>query len=418
MSINCKINEYLDEYAKIWPFSGTVVVVNKGEVVFNKNYGMASIEHGAANTSETKYKIASLTKQITCMGIMILKERGLLNTSDNLIKFFPDYPQLDERITIHHVMTHTSGLCSEFSVVDPHLILGKRLFTHKEVFDLFKDMPLEFEPGEGWSYCYFGYYLLGVLIERITGKSYIEFLKDNIFKPLGMNYTGLDDYIEILTNKASGYYVSGEKLVCCEIDTMSAFSAGAIYSTASDMILWDEALYSEKLVSKNTMEEIFTPYKEDYGYGWVVDKNLNRKRARHSGGGSGFSHQFHRYLDDKVTILVLSNYGFSNSLSINENIAKIVFNEKYCMPSKSKEFDLDLSIYDSYVGIYQEDDFKLEVKREGDKLYFIQANKWVMPIYPTSESTFHHTLIDREYIFEKNHKGELYFAGIKKKTNI
>lgn len=418
MSINCKINEYLDDYTKLWPFSGTVVVATEVGIIFNKSYGMASIEHGAPNTSETKYKIASLTKQITCMGVMILKERGFLNTYDSLKEFFPDYPELDERITIHHLMTHTSGLCSEFSVVDPHLILGKRLYTHKEVFDLFKDVPLEFEPGEGWSYCYFGYYLLGVIIERISGKSYIKFLKDNIFKPLGMNNTGFDDYIEILTSKASGYYVSSERLVCCEIDTMSAFSAGAIYSTASDMMIWDQALYGEKLVSKNTMKEIFTPYKEDYGYGWVVDKNLNRKRVRHSGGGSGYSHQFHRYIDDKVTILVLSNYGFSNSFSINENIAKIIFGEKYCIPSRPKEFDLDLSIYDSYAGIYEEDGFKLQIKRDKNKLYFIQENKWIMPIYRTSESTFHHTLIDREYTFEKNDEGEIYFDGIKKKINI
>jgi CubicO group peptidase (beta-lactamase class C family) len=198
-------------------------------------------------------------------------------------------------------------------------------------------MPLEFEPGEGWSYCYFGYYLLGVIIERISGKSYIEFLKDNIFKPLGMNSTGLDDYIEILPSKASGYNISGEKLICCEIDTMSAFSAGALYSTVPDMLLWDNALYTEKLVSQNTLDEIFAPYKEDYGYGWLIDKNLNHKRVHHSGGGDGFSHQFHRYIDDKVTILVLSNYGFSNSLSINESIARIVFDENYCIPGTYDE---------------------------------------------------------------------------------
>ncbi|MBU3126959.1 serine hydrolase domain-containing protein [Clostridium tagluense] len=417
MSINYKINEYLDEYIKLWPFSGAILVVNNGQVIFNKSYGMASIEHGAANTTKTKYKIASLTKQITCMAIMILKEKGLLNVYDSLKKFFPDYPELDERITIHHLMTHTSGLCSEFSVVDPYLMLGKRLYTHAEVFDLFKDMPLEFEPGEGWSYCYFGYYLLGVIIERISGKSYIEFLKDNIFKPLGMNNTGLDDYIEILPNKASGYYVSSENLVCSEIDTMSVFSAGAIYSTIEDMLLWDKSLCCEKLVSKETMNEIFTPYKEYYGYGWVIDKKNNRKRVHHSGGGSGFSHQFHRYIDDKVTILVLSNYGFSNSLNINENIAKIVFDEECCIPSKPIKFDLDLNVYDSYVGIYQKEDFKLEVKRDEDKLYFIQSNKWVMPIFPISESTFHHTWIDQEYTFEKNIKGEVYFVGIKKRTN-
>lgn len=404
----------MDSYTKLWPFSGAVVAVNNGEVIFNKSYGMANIEHGVSNMTQTKYKIASLTKQITCMGIMILRERGLLNTSDSIRRFFPDYPELDERITIHHLMTHTSGLFNDFSVVDPYLILGKRLFTDKEVFNLFKDMPLEFEPGEGWSYCYFGYYLLGVIIERVSGKSYIEFIKENIFKPLGMNDSGLDDYIEILSNKASGYYASGEKLICCEIDTMSAFSAGAIYSTTKDILLWDQALYSEKLVSKKTMNEIFTPYKEDYGYGWIIDKNLNRKRVRHSGGGNGFNHQFHRYIDDKVTILVLSNYGFSNSLNINENIAKIVFDEDYSMPSKPEAFNLDLNIYDSYVGIYQEEGLKYEVKRDVDKLYFIQENKWIMPIYPISENTFHHTWLDQEYIFEKNHKEELYFNGIKK----
>jgi CubicO group peptidase (beta-lactamase class C family) len=418
MNIKCKINEYIEAYNKLWPFSGAIVVLNNGEIIFNKSYGMTSIEHSAANTANTKYKIASLTKQITCMGIMILKERGLLNAHDSINKFFPDYPEFNKRITIHHLMTHTSGLCSKFSVVDPYLMLGKRLYTHKEVFDLFKDMPLEFEPGESWSYCYFGYYLLGVIIERVSGKSYIEFLKDNIFDPLGMNNTDLDDYIEIIPNKASGYYASNEKLVCSEIDTMSVFSAGALYSTTQDIFLWDEALYSEKLVSKETMNEIFTPYKEDYGYGWIIDKNLNRNRVRHSGGGSGFSHQYHRYIDDKVTILVLSNYGFSNSLNISENIAKIFFDEEYFMPSKPKGFDLDINIYDSYVGIYQEEDFKLEVKRDKQNFYFIQADKWVMPVYPISESTFHHTWLDCEYTFEKNVKGDMCFNKIKKTSNI
>jgi CubicO group peptidase (beta-lactamase class C family) len=393
----------MEVYTKIWPFSGAVVVVDNGEIIFNKSYGMASVEHGVPNTIKTKYKIASLTKQITCMGIMILKEKGLINTQDNIRKFFSDYPEFDERITIHHLMTHTSGLFNDFSVIDPYLIMGKCLLTHKEIFNLFKDMPLEFEPGEGWSYCFFGYYLLGVIIEKVSGKSYIEFIKENIFEPLGMCSSGLDDYRGILPNKASGYYVSGDRLICSEIDTMSAFSAGAIYSTVADMLLWDEALYTEKLVSKETMREIFTSYKEDYGYGWFIDSNLNRKRARHSGGGNGFNHQFHRYIDDKITILVLSNYGFSNSISINENIAKIIFGDTYYLPSKPEAYNLDLDLYDSsYAGVYEEEYFKFEFKRDKDKLYFIQEDKWLMPIYPLSENCFHHTWIDKEYIFEKD----------------
>jgi CubicO group peptidase (beta-lactamase class C family) len=417
MSTNHKINEYMEAYTKLWPFSGAVVVVSNGEIIFNKSYGMASIEHGAPNTIKTKYKIASLTKQITCMGIMILQERGLLSAKDSIRKVFPDYPELNERITIHHLMTHTSGLFNDLSIVDPYLMLGKRLLTHEEVFDLFKDKPLEFEPGEGWSYCYFGYYLLGVIIERVSGTSYRDFIKDNIFESLGMNNSGLDDYIEILPNKANGYYISGDRLICCEIDTMSAFSAGALYSTLEDLILWDQALYTEKLVSKMTMNEIFTPYKEEYGYGWIVDKNFNRRRVRHSGGGNGFNHQFHRYIDDKVSILVLSNFGFSNSINVNESIAKIVFGEKYCMLAKPEPIDLDLKVYDSYVGVYQEEYIKYEVKRDEDKLYFMQEDKWVMPIYPISENTFHHIWIDKEYSFENNEKGDQYFYGIKKRDS-
>lgn len=411
---NAKINDYMDAYTELWPFSGSVVVLSDGEELFKKSYGRASEEHGVLNTSMIKFKIASLTKQFTCMAIMMLKERGLLSVNESIRIFFPNYLEFDERITIHHLMTHTSGLFNDFSVVDPHLYLGKRLFKQKEVFDVFKDMPLEFIPGEGWDYCFFGYYLLGVIIERVSGKSYIEFLKENIFEPLGMKNTGIDDYIEIIPNKASGYYASDKTLICCEIDTMSAFSAGALYSTIEDMTLWDQALYSDVLISKETMDKMVTPYKEDYGYGWIVDKKLNNKRVHHSGGGNGYSHQFHRYLDDKVTILVLSNYGFANSFDINENIAKIVFGEKYSMPSKPDEFEFDLDLYDSFCGIYEEEFIKYEVKRTDEKLYFIQEDKWIMPIYPISENTFHHTWIDREYTFQKNNKGEFYFCGIKK----
>lgn len=414
MGISCKINQYFNEYTKLWPFSGVVTVLKDGEVIFSKGYGMANLEHNAPNTTKTKYKIASLTKQFTCSGIMILQERGLLNVKDSITKFFTDYPELDSRITIHHLMTHTSGLFNDLLKLNTYYILGKFLLTQKEIFNLFKDMPPEFQPGEDWSYCYFGYFLLGIIIERVSGKSYIEFLKDNIFKPLGMNDTGLDDYFEILPNKVSGYYATGERLVCGEIDTMSAFSAGAIYSTVEDMILWDQALYGDKILSKKSKDEMFTPGRENYGYGWFIDKKFNRKRVRHSGGGNGFNHQLHRYIDDKVTILVLSNYGFVNSFKINEDIARIVFDEEYSKPWKPNVFNLDLKIYDSYIGLYQDPWCKFEVKRDGEKLYFIEQDKWINPIYPISETTFHHTWIDREYIFEKDDKGQLYFQETKK----
>lgn len=415
MNINKKIEKYFEEYMNVWPFSGVVSVVKDGEVLSSKGYGMANIEHNIPNDINTKYKIASITKQFTCAGIMILQQRGLIDVSDSISKFFPDYPGFNEKITIHHLMTHTSGLFNDLFKLDGYVKLEKCLLTHKEVLDIFCGMPAEFEPGEQWSYCYFGYYLLGLIIERVSGMSYIDFLKENIFNPLGMVNTGLDDYFEILSNKVSGYYATEERLVCGEIDTMSAFSAGSIYSTMEDMLIWDKALYDDKILFKESKNLMFTPGLERYGYGWFVDSYLNRNRVHHSGGGNGFNHQVHRYIDDKVTIMVFSNYGFSNSLKISEDIAKLVFNEEYYVLPKPKVYNLDMKIYESYMGLYEDSWCKFEVKKDGEKFYFIEDDKWIMNMYPISKNKFHHTWIDREYSFEKDSEGQLYFEEVKRR---
>lgn len=414
MNTNCKINEYLNEYMKLWPFSGVISVVKNGEIIFNQGYGMANVEHSIANTPKTKYKIASLTKQFTCAGIMILQEKGLLNVKDSMSKFFPEYPEFDERITVHHLMTHTSGLFNDLLELDSYPIIKKYILTHKETLDIFKDMPAEFEPGEDWSYCYFAYYLLGVIIERVSGMPYIEFLRENIFEPLGMKNTGLDDYFEILPNKVSGYYLSGDSLVHGEIDTVNAFSAGAMYSTAEDILIWDKALYGNIILSEKSKKEMFTPVKENYGYGWFIDEKFNKKRVHHSGGGNGFNHQLHRYIDDETTILVLSNNGFTNSSRINDDIARIVFGQEYSLPSKPKIYDLDFEVYDSYIGIYKDQWSKYQAKRDDKNLYIIEDDRWTMPIYPISKNVFHHTWIDCEYIFEKDDNGDIYLDGVKK----
>ena len=409
-----KIKEYMNIYTNLYPFSGAVLAIKDGEELFKEYFGKSSEEHSVSFNENTKIKIASLTKQFTSMAIMILKESGKLSLNESVTKFFPDYPELDSRITIHHLLSHTSGLFNDFSVVDPHLYMGKRMFSHEEIFDVFKDMSLDFNPGEDWDYCFFGYYLLGVIIERVSKQSFIEFLTDNIFEPLGMNNTGIDDYRKIVSNKASGYSESNGQLVQCEIDTMSAFSSGALYSALEDMKKWDGALYSNVLISKDSMDEMFTDYKNEYGYGWNVETVSNRRRVNHSGGGSGYNHQFHRYLDDKLTVIVLSNYGFTNSWDIANNIADIIFNIDIETPSKLKASKIDSNLLEEYCGLYEGRFQKFDVRVNNKELFFIRDNNWVVNMYPISNTTFRNKWTDSEYSFRKDEDGLLSFCWVKK----
>ncbi len=413
--IQLKLEEYMDSYVDTWPFSGSVSIAKHGKVIFEKGYGMASIEHSVPNTLNTKFRIWSITKQFTAVAILMLEEKGLLKTSDTLRSYFPNYPEFDERITIHHLLTNTSGLFNYTNVPDSHKKLCKMPLTSEELISIFKDRPLEFEPGSDWDYSNSGYYLLGLIIEKISGKTYEEFLKDNVFEPLGMKNSGVDDNRTILSNKATGYYLNDESLIQCGyVDMNPVFSSGGMYSTVEDMNLWTEGLFGGRLIKKASIEKMITPYKNQYGYGVFIDEQFNRRRINHGGGWEGFLTELHYYIEEGVSISVFSNYGFTAVWGISETLAAIVFGESYKFPYKPEVFQLDTKVYEEYMGIYEENGTKLTVTRKGDKLFFIIDDDYIIPMYPISETRFHHTWIDEEYQFERDSEGQLHFWGAKK----
>lgn len=410
-----KINEYMDKYLELWDFSGSILVAKEGEVLFKKGYGYANIEHKVPNTPETKFRLWSITKQFTAAAILMLEEKGLIDVKDSIKKYFPEYPQFDERITIHHLLTHTSGIFNYSNLAEAHKKMLKLPLTHEEVIELFKDRPLEFNPGEKWDYSNSGYHLLGLIIENVSGKTYSEFLKENIFEPLGMKNSGIDDNKTILPNMATGYYLNDDRLIHCEyVDMNIVFSSGAMYSTVEDMYLWDQALSSEKLIKKETVDRMNTPYKDSYGYGVFVTDKYNRRNINHSGGCEGFLTELHRYVDDKVSIVVLSNYGFTAVWKLSEVIAAIAFNENYELPKKLEEYELNPSIFQEYMGVYEDCGCKLTVTKEGDKKFFIINDEYVIPFYPISDTKFFNTWIDEAYEFTKDEKGNLSFWGLPK----
>ena len=200
--IRDKINEYLELYTKLWAFSGSIIAIKDGEILFKKAYGYANIEHKVKNTTETKHKIWSITKQFTAVAILILEERGLLRVEDSLRKYFPDYAELNPNITIHHLLNHTSGIFNYSNLPDSHKTFQRMCHKKSDLIKIFLNNPLDFEPGTQWKYSNTGYFILGMLIEKLSGKNYSEFLTENIFIPLGMFNTGVDDGKKIIENKA------------------------------------------------------------------------------------------------------------------------------------------------------------------------------------------------------------------------
>ena len=307
-----ELQVYFDRLAEENAFSGSVLIAKQGKVLLKEGYGKADYEKNKRNNPSTIFSIASLGKAFTSMSIMILEERGLLSVNDTIADHIPEFPHGD-LITIHQLLSHSSGL---YLMVDNPLMIenSANYHTPEQVLEYFMYEPLRFEPGTQWEYCNSGFVTLGVIIERASGMNYRDFIKTNIFEPLGMIHTGYDpDDVEFLNKRATGYddILSDPPVESFHIHPTVIFSAGAHYSTVKDMYKWDQALYTEQLVSAETLERIFTPNLGGYGYGWYSD-NLEidgevHKHIWHWGDYPGFHSFFSRLVDDNVTIIILSN---------------------------------------------------------------------------------------------------------------
>ena len=284
-------------------FNGSVLIAKDGKIIFEKGYGMADAEKKIPNTKDTTYTIFSVTKQFTATAIMMLEERGLLSLNDPVSKYIPDFKNGD-KITIHHLLSMTSGIGDYLYKKDD------RPFTVKELITKVKEQPIEFEAGTKYEYSNSNYQILGYIIEKVSGLEYGDFLKQNIFLPLGMNDTQYDPSDKDRKNKANGYIFIGKEnsIKGTPISISACYSTGGMYSSVEDLFKWDKALYSEKLVKKGTIEKMFKPNLENYGYGWRIS-SVYKNCVFHSGGfpTKGYMAQIERYLDSKTTLILLTN---------------------------------------------------------------------------------------------------------------
>ena len=324
-------------------FNGTVLLAKDGKILLKKGYGMANFEWDIPNTPSTKFRLGSITKQFTAMSILQLEERGLLKTTDPIGKYFTDYPKpAADEVTIHHLLTHTSGIPSYTD--DPTFFEKRSILplTIAEMIDSFKDKKLRFTPGSQFEYDNSGYFLLGAIIEKVSGKSYEAYLQENIFGPLGMKDSGYDRASPIIKNRASGYQPApgGGVLNARYLDMGLPYAAGSLYSTVEDLYLWDQALYTEKLVKKATLDRMFQEYiaaeeMGHYGYGWGIATVKGHKNVAHGGGINGFATMISRFPEDHAVFIYLRNVTAPLPRGINNDLAGILFGENVAPPAAS-----------------------------------------------------------------------------------
>ncbi len=403
-----KFEEYMDACIKLNHFSGAVLVSKDGETLFGKGYGLANAEHQVPNTTQIKFRLGSITKQFTAMAILVLKERGKLKVEDPVGKYLDNAPKAWEGVTIHHLLTHTGGVPS---YTDDPAYPKKMMMpeTVKSMIARFRDKPLDFKPGEKFHYSNSGYFLLGAIIEKLSGKSYEAFLKEAIFDPLGMKDTGYDHSDTLLPGRASGYTFDGEGLKNADyLDMTQPYAAGSLYSTVEDLARWDRALDDGKLISKETYAKMYAPFKNSYAYGWMVTTTKGRKEIQHGGGINGFVTENLRYPDQKLCVVVLCNVLPSNPGRVAHDLAAIVLGEPYKLPTSRKVAKVNPKIYDLYVGRYQIAPKVIATfTREEDRFMTQITNQPKFEVFPESETVFFLKVVDATITFVKDDKGKV-----------
>jgi CubicO group peptidase (beta-lactamase class C family) len=308
-------------------FVGSVLVAREGKVLLSKGYGLANREMNLPNIAQTKFRLASVTKQFTAMAILILQARGKIDVQDRVCDYVPNCPLAWQAITLHHLLTHTSGIPDYYSSPDWGSFQGKPM-TPADLMALFIDKPLDFQPGEKWKYSNSGYIVLGVIIEQVSGMTYEAFIKENIFGPLIMANTG---YLDNPEDLAVGYSNATGVLPANFEDMSGLYAAGGLYSTVGDLYLWDQALYTDKLIPRGFRARMLTSYATvpdgggfGYGYGWFIGEIADRRAIYHHGRIEGFTSLNLFYPDDKVIVIVLSNQWFMDPYRIGVQLANIV----------------------------------------------------------------------------------------------
>ena len=330
--VSTKVDDYIRTEMQTQQIPGlALAVIKDGQIVIAKGYGLANVEHQVPVKPETIFQSGSMGKQFTATAVMMLVEEGKLNLEDKITKYFPDGPEAWRNITVRHLLTHTSGMTDY-----PQDFDLRRDYTEDELYQRIKSIPLAFQPGDKWSYSNLAYVMLGILIHKVSGKFYGDFLQERVFKPLEMTTARVISEEDIVANRAAGYRVENGQLKNQNwvSPSLNTTADGALYLTIHDMAKWDAALYTEKLLKKSSLEQMWTPVKlndgktHPYGFGWALGEVSGRRLIEHGGAWQGFKAHISRYADDKMTVILFANQIRANQTKLAHGVAAI-FNPNF-----------------------------------------------------------------------------------------
>ena len=370
---------------------GTALVSRKGKVIYKKAFGMADLELNVPMQPDMIFRIGSITKQFTAVAILQLVEKGKLSLQDDIKKFIPDYPTQGHTITIEHLLTHTSGIKSYTGMPGFESMMRKDM-KPVEIIDVFKNEKMDFVPGTQWKYNNSGYILLGHIIEKVSGKTYEEYIKENLFIPAGMTNSGYGNERLIIKNRAKGYQENKDVYENADYLSMTLpYAAGSLISTIEDLWKWNQAVHSHKVLSKTMLDKAFIAYKlsngksTNYGYGWALNPVQGIGAMEHGGGINGFLTDAVYIPREDVFVAVFSNCTCNSPDNTVVRMAAFAINKPY----DYKEIVVDAAAINEYTGVYELPGGEQRIIRaDGNKLTSQRGSGTQLRIIPYQKDKF------------------------------
>jgi CubicO group peptidase (beta-lactamase class C family) len=421
-----KIDSLLNSLYSKEKINGNFLIAEKGKVIYSHSFGLANETTKDKLNENSIFELASCSKQFTAMAIMILKENGKLSLDDKIIKYIPELSNYNG-VTVRNLLNHTGGLPDYMELMDS-LFDKSNIATNRDIIQIFhKYQPtILFEPNTKYEYSNTGYALLASIIEKVSGLTFADYLSKTIFKPLKMKNTfvysrrltpkKIDNYAlgYVYSDSLKKYFLPDElKETNMVIWLDGIVGDGTVNSTINDLLKWDRALYTNKLLTQEAMKEVFEvatlndASKTKYGFGWVIDDNADfGKISSHSGGWPGYVTYIERHITQDKTIIILQNH---DNVSIPvKSIRSILYNKPLPVQKIRKEISITSEQLKKFTGVYEiEKDFEIKISLDKDQLFAQLTGQNAFPIFAESEMVFFLKVVDAQFQFEKNENGEI-----------
>lgn len=422
--LTAEFDKLIQETYKPGSPGAAVLVAKKGQVVYQKAFGMANLELDVPLKPEHVFRIGSITKQFTCAAIMQLMEQGKLTLQDDLTKFIPDYPTQGKKITVEHLLTHTSGIKSYTDMKEWDDEVRRKDFSVSALIDYFKNQPMDFEPGTKYEYNNSGYILLGFIIEKVSGQTYADYVTEHFFKPLGMKNSYYGDVAPVIKNRAAGYgqaEVKGTYNNAAYLSMTQPYAAGSLLSTVEDLYTWTKALHGGKVVKPESLKKMTTPYilpdgtSTHYGYGLQMGNLLGSPTVEHGGGINGFLSDLVYLPGEDVCVAILTNCDCEPPRDLSAKLAALTIGK----PFQPAAVPLETSALEQYVGVYENEKKEQRIiSIENGQLHSMRTggSKFKLTPYATDQFFFEASFARIQFVREKSGDKKVIQAIVSDRT--